>query len=40
VASARTRVFLPIYNFIDGMLFNLLPLAPFRPFVLTCGVKP
>jgi ubiquinone/menaquinone biosynthesis C-methylase UbiE len=40
VASARTRVFLPVYNFIDGTVFNLAPLAPFRPFVLTCGVKP
>lgn len=40
VASARTRAFLPIYNFIDGTLFKLPPLAPFRPFVLTCGVKP
>jgi ubiquinone/menaquinone biosynthesis C-methylase UbiE len=40
VASARTRMFLPIYNFIDGTVFNLPPLASFRPFVLTCGVKP
>ena len=40
VASARTRLFLPVYNFIDGMVFNLAPLAPFRPFVLTGGAKP
>lgn len=40
VASARTRVLLSVYNFIDGAVFNLGPMKPFRPFVLTSGVKP
>jgi SAM-dependent methyltransferase len=40
VASRRTRVLLPIYNFIDNVLFNLAVLKPFRPFVLTSGEKP
>jgi ubiquinone/menaquinone biosynthesis C-methylase UbiE len=40
VASRRTRVLLPIYNFIDNVLFNLAILKPFRPFVLTSGKKP
>ncbi len=40
VASRRTRVLLPIYNFIDNVLFNLAILKPFRPFVLTSGEKP
>jgi SAM-dependent methyltransferase len=39
VASRRTRVLLPIYNFIDNVLFNLVILKPFRPFVLTSGEK-
>jgi SAM-dependent methyltransferase len=39
VASRRTRVLLPIYNFIDNVLFNLAILKPFRPFVLTSGEK-
>ena len=39
VASRRTRVLLPIYNFIDNVLFNLTLLKPFRPFVLTSGEK-
>ncbi len=40
VASRRTRLLLPIYNFIDNVLFNLAILKPFRPFVLTSGEKP
>jgi SAM-dependent methyltransferase len=40
VASERTRWLLPAYNFIDGTLFNLGILRPFRPFVLTSGEKP
>ncbi len=40
VASGRTRVLLPIYNFIDGTIFNLGFMKPFRPFVLTSGEKP
>jgi SAM-dependent methyltransferase len=40
VASRRTRVLLPIYNFIDNVLFNLAILKPFRPCVLTSGKNP
>lgn len=40
VASERTRMLLPVYNFIDNVLFNLAILKPFRPFVLTSGEKP
>jgi ubiquinone/menaquinone biosynthesis C-methylase UbiE len=40
VASARTRALLPLYNFIDGTVFNLGLMKPFRPFVLTSGVRP
>jgi SAM-dependent methyltransferase len=40
VASRRTRVLLPVYNFIDGAVFNLAVMKPFRPFVLTSGEKP
>jgi hypothetical protein len=40
VASQRTRILLPVYNFIDNVLFNLAILKPFRPFVLTSGEKP
>ena len=39
VASRRTRMLLPIYNFIDGSVFNLAIMQPFRPFVLTSGEK-
>jgi ubiquinone/menaquinone biosynthesis C-methylase UbiE len=39
VASARTRLFLPIYNAVDGMVFGLPFMKTFRPFVLTSGVK-
>jgi SAM-dependent methyltransferase len=39
VASARTRLLLPIYNAIDGMIFGLPFMRPFRPFVLTSGVR-
>ena len=39
VASERTRVLLPIYNFIDNVVFNLAVMKPFRPFVLTAGEK-
>jgi SAM-dependent methyltransferase len=39
VASARTRLFLPVYNAIDGALFGLPFMRPFRPFVLTSGTK-
>ncbi|HEV8467106.1 MAG TPA: class I SAM-dependent methyltransferase [Pseudolabrys sp.] len=39
VASRRTRMLLPIYNFIDGAVFNLAIMQPFRPFVLTSGEK-
>jgi len=40
VASRRTRMLLPVYNFIDGILFNLAIMRPVRPFVLTSGEKP
>jgi ubiquinone/menaquinone biosynthesis C-methylase UbiE len=40
VASERTRMLLPIYNFIDTVVFNLGVMKPFRPFVLTSGEKP
>lgn len=40
VASGKTRALLPIYNFIDGTIFNLGLMKPFRPFVLTSGEKP
>ena len=40
VASQRTRTLLPIYNFIDNVVFNLAIMRPFRPFVLTSGEKP
>ena len=39
VASSRTRTLLPIYNFIDNVVFNLAIMKPFRPFVLTSGAK-
>ena len=39
VASARARVLLPIYNFIDNVVFNVAIMKPFRPFVLTAGEK-
>jgi SAM-dependent methyltransferase len=40
VASRRTRILLPIYNFIDNIVFDLAVMRPFRPFVLTSGKKP
>ena len=40
VASQRTRGLLPVYNFIDSMVFNLPVMKPLRPFVLTSGEKP
>jgi len=40
VASRRTRVLLPVYNFIDNVVFNLAVMRPIRPFVLTSGTKP
>jgi SAM-dependent methyltransferase len=39
VASQRTRALLPIYNFIDSMVFNIAIMRPFRPFVLISGEK-
>lgn len=39
VASARARMLLPVYNAIDGLVFGLPVLKPYRPFVLTSGVK-
>ncbi len=37
VASERTRVLLPIYNFIDKAVFGLPFMKPMRPYVLTSG---
>jgi SAM-dependent methyltransferase len=39
VASERTRILLPIYNFIDKAVFKLPFMKPMRPFVLTSGEK-
>jgi SAM-dependent methyltransferase len=39
VASQRTRTLLPIYNFIDNVMFNTAIMRPFRPFVLISGEK-
>jgi hypothetical protein len=39
VASARARLFLPIYNFFDARLFALPLMTRFSPFVLTAGRK-
>jgi SAM-dependent methyltransferase len=39
VASRRTRVLLPVYNFIDRAVFNRAVMRPLRPFVFTSGVK-
>jgi ubiquinone/menaquinone biosynthesis C-methylase UbiE len=39
VASRHTQIFLPVYNFIDGAIFNLTVMKLFRPFVLTSGEK-
>jgi SAM-dependent methyltransferase len=39
VASQRARMLLPVYNFIDGAIFNLGMLKALRPFVLTSGEK-
>ena len=40
VASGRARMLLPVYNFIDNIVFNLAIMRPLRPFVLTSGEKP
>jgi ubiquinone/menaquinone biosynthesis C-methylase UbiE len=40
VESPRTRIILPIYNFIDAALFGLPFMERWRPFVLTAGTKP
>jgi ubiquinone/menaquinone biosynthesis C-methylase UbiE len=39
VASARARLFLPIYNFVDARLFAMPFMQRFSPFVLTAGRK-
>lgn len=39
VASAKVRWLLPIYNVIEGALFALPFMKPFRSFVLTFGEK-
>lgn len=40
LASKRARIFLPIYNWIDRVIFGLPLLRPVRSFVLTSGEKP
>jgi ubiquinone/menaquinone biosynthesis C-methylase UbiE len=40
IASERARLLLPVYNFVDNVVFNLGIMKPFRPFVLTAGEKP
>ena len=40
VASKKTRLFLPTYNWIDRVLFGLSILRPLRSFVLTSGERP
>lgn len=40
LASKRARVFLPIYNWVDRVIFGLGILKPVRSFVLTSGEKP
>jgi hypothetical protein len=39
VASQRIRALLPIYNFIDNVVFNIAIMRLFRPFVLISGEK-
>jgi ubiquinone/menaquinone biosynthesis C-methylase UbiE len=39
IASSRLRWALPLYNFLDRVVFGPPPLARFRAFVLTAGVK-
>ena len=39
VASARARMLLPIYNFVDKAVFSLRLMKPLRPFVLTSGER-
>jgi ubiquinone/menaquinone biosynthesis C-methylase UbiE len=39
VASPRARLVLPVYNFIDAVVFGLSFMERLRPFVLTAGVK-
>ncbi|MGA7937617.1 MAG: class I SAM-dependent methyltransferase [Kovacikia sp.] len=39
IASSRMRQLLPIYNFLDDVLFRLPFLKPYSAFVLTRGVK-
>ena len=40
VASPRARLLLPVYNFIDAVVFGLGFMERLRPFVLTVGTKP
>jgi SAM-dependent methyltransferase len=39
IASSRMRWALPIYNFLDSVIFRPAPLKPYSAFVLTSGVK-
>jgi ubiquinone/menaquinone biosynthesis C-methylase UbiE len=39
VASARARLLLPVYNWLDAAVFGIPLMKPLRPFVLTVGRK-
>jgi hypothetical protein len=39
VASQRAQLVLPVYNFIDAVVFGLGFMERLRPFVLTAGTK-
>ena len=39
VASQRARLVLPVYNFIDDVVFGMGFMERLRPFVLTVGTK-
>ena len=39
VASQRARLVLPVYNFIDAVVFGLSFMERLRAFVLTVGTK-
>jgi SAM-dependent methyltransferase len=39
VASRRAQLLLPVYNFIDAVVFGLGFMERLRPFVLTAGTK-
>lgn len=40
IASPMMRTLLPVYNFLDDILFRPEAVRPLRPFILTYGEKP